>query len=202
MRALARCPSDRVSAGTPWTTHAVVPSRSTSAADTAQSNRHYRGAGDRVREQQAVRGSTLGSRSRRSSAEDDPGSRPAPHRDRVKPADAVSLPSWLDGLAIREAEPDEIDAWSRMHPDLTIGLDSTLYILRSGTYTGWVVGGSLNTREDNEGLLRAESVGLAPRRIGAFWISRDGSVSHRSVVPAPMLRQAVAQRAEPALFEG
>jgi hypothetical protein len=68
----------------------------------------------------------------------------------LKPADAVSLPSWLDGLSICKAESDEIEVWSRMHPGLTIGRDSTLYILRSGAYTGWVVGGNLNTREANE----------------------------------------------------
>ena len=68
----------------------------------------------------------------------------------IKPAYVLSLPSWMDGLSITQANPDEMTAWAEAHPGVPVGLDSTLYVIRTGTFAGWVVGGSLNTREDDE----------------------------------------------------
>jgi len=78
---------------------------------------------------------------------------PAPDEQRVevwiKPAYAALMPSSLDGLSIELATTEQARAWTAHGHGVTVRVDQNLYIVRSGSFSGWVLGGSLNTREDD-----------------------------------------------------
>jgi hypothetical protein len=78
---------------------------------------------------------------------------PAPEQRRVevwiKPASAALMPSSLDGLSIEPATPEQAREWTAQGHGVTARADANLYIVRSGSFSGWILGGSLNTREDD-----------------------------------------------------
>jgi len=69
-----------------------------------------------------------------------------------KPAYAVCLQALLpDGLVVEEADAAALTAWEGGgHVGIAGDRDRTLYLVRSGGLLGWVVGGGVSGREDDQ----------------------------------------------------
>lgn len=81
-------------------------------------------------------------------------SNPTPDKSRrievlFKPGHAACLPAWLDGIAILHADEAATRAWSAQGHGLVLGSNQNLFLVRCGSVRGWVVGGSVNGREDD-----------------------------------------------------
>lgn len=66
-----------------------------------------------------------------------------------KPAYAVCLPAWLDGISISTADQVRSGTWEAQEHGLRLSHDENLFIVTSGSIHGWVVAGSVTGREDS-----------------------------------------------------